>query len=264
LMAGMHEGKVISCHPTFSFLMYYASQLAAEWVKVPLTDDHHYDLAGINSKVDQQTKLVFICNPNNPTGTDLPRTMLEPFCATLSERCPVYVDEAYIELSEHGKESSLVSLTNDHPDLIVSRTFSKIYGMAGLRVGYAIAHPETIRKLRGLMIGGNITPSATSVGAAMAALDDEEFLRYCREMNDEAKDMVYTKFNTWGIEYIPSSTNFIFFRTDRFGNTAVVKALEQKNIMLRDYADVPGWARVSMGTIDEMKTFLSATEELLV
>jgi histidinol-phosphate aminotransferase len=114
------------------------------------------------------------------------------------------------------------------------------------------------------MMGGNITPSVTSVEAAMASIGDEAFMEYCIGMNAEAKEMVYAKFNTWGIEYVPSSTNFIFFKTERFGAKDIVDALEEKHIMIRSYGDVPGWARVSMGTIDEIKMFLKATEGLLV
>jgi histidinol-phosphate aminotransferase len=264
LMAGMEKGKLISCHPTFPFLMQYGSQFAAEWIKVPVNADHQFDLAGINTQLDSQTKLVFLCNPNNPTGTELPREMLEPFCKVVSERCMVYVDEAYIELSATGLTSSLAHLTRNNRNLVIARTFSKIYGMAGLRVGYAIAHPDTIERLERLMMGGNITPSVTSLEAALASLGDEEFLAYCKEMNDEAKGKVYTKFKSWGVDYIPSSTNFVFFKTERFGNANVYEALQQKNIMIRTYSDVPGWARVSMGTMDEMKIFLDATEELLV
>jgi histidinol-phosphate aminotransferase len=190
LMAGIQKGKLIACHPTFPFLMQYATQFAAEWVKVPMTNDHQYNLAGINEKLDGQTSMVFICNPNNPTGTELPRTMLEPFCTVVSQRCLVYVDEAYIELSSHGLKSSLASLTWDNPNLIIGRTFSKIYGMAGLRVGYAIAHPDTIEKMERLMTGGNVTPSVTSIEAAIASIGDDEFFQYCKEMNDQAKEMV--------------------------------------------------------------------------
>ena len=264
LMAGIEKGRVIGCHPTFSFLLAYASQFAAEWVKVPMTNDHHYNLAGINEQLNSNTRLVFICNPNNPTGTELPRSVLEPFCSVVSQRCMVYVDEAYIELAQQGRSSSLAHLTSTNPNIIVARTFSKIYGMAGLRIGYSIAHTDTIKKLEELMMSGNISTSATSLAAAMASIGDEDFISYCRQMNAQTREMISTKFASWGVEYIPSSTNFIFFKTDRFGSRDLLQSLQAKNIMIRTYGDVPGWARVSMGTVDETKTFLSATEELLV
>lgn len=263
LMAGLERGKMISCHPTFPLLMQFGARLAAQWVKVPLTDDHQYNLAGINAQIDSDTRLVFICNPNNPSGGELPKSMLEPYCRTLSERCMVYVDEAYIELAEYGLKSSLASLTRDNKNVIVGRTFSKIYGMAGLRVGYAIAHPDTISRLRDLCPGSGMTPCVTSVEAAIGSLKDEAFISRCIVLNNETKQAVYDRFSQWGIEYIPSSTNFIFFRTDRFGATNIVDALAQKQIYIRDYSDVPGWARVSMGTMDEIQMFLSATEDLL-
>jgi histidinol-phosphate aminotransferase len=263
LMVGMHEGNVISCHPTFPVLMHYASQLASEWRKVPLTEDHQYNLAGINAKVDKDTRLVFICNPNNPTGGELPKTMLEPFCQVLSQRTRVYVDEAYIEFAAGGIKASLAHLTKDNPNIIVGRTFSKIYGMAGLRVGYAIAHPDTITEMRRLQPGMNITPSVTSVEAASASIGDEEFIASCLEKNAAARELIYEGFTNWGIEYIPSSTNFIFFRTDRFADQNVTASLRAKNVMIRSYGDVPGWARVSIGTVDEVGMFLGEVEGLL-
>jgi histidinol-phosphate aminotransferase len=263
LMAGMHEGTLISCHPTFDFLLSYGSQFTAQWIKVPVTQDQGYDLAGINARIDNNTRLVFICNPNNPTGTVLPKSMLEPFCKVLSERCDIYIDEAYLDFSEGGLSSSLAGLTKDNPHIIVGRTFSKIYGMAGLRVGYAIAHPDTIDRMHGLMMGAGITPSETSLQAAIASLGDTQFITGCRDKIIAAKELVYTKFKAWGVTYVPSSTNFIFFRTERFGDTDIVQALRQQNIMIRSYADVPGWARVSMGTMDEMQAFLNATQTLL-
>ncbi len=263
LMAGIDRGKIIACHPTFDFLMYYAQQFAAEWVKVPVTDAQQYDLAGINRQLDDDTRMVFICNPNNPTGAELPRSMLEPFCSVVSQRCMVFVDEAYIELAKGGVKVSLAPLTRDNRNVIVSRTFSKIYGMAGLRVGYAIAHPDTIARLRPLMMSRMVSPAVTSVAAASAALDDTAFRDYSIEMNTRALEVVYDAFDRWGVEYIPSSTNFLLFRTTRFGDTDITEALARQQIMIRSYRDVPGWARVSMGTLDEMQQFVRATERHL-
>jgi histidinol-phosphate aminotransferase len=135
--------------------------------------------------------------------------------------------------------------------------------MAGLRIGYAIAHPDTVARMEALMMGGNITPSVTSLAAAMAAIGDDEFINYCKDQNDEARQIVYGKFQSWGVEYIASSTNFIFFRTDRFGGGDIVRPLADRNVMIRSYSDVPGWARVSMGTLDEMHSFIAAAQELL-
>ncbi len=264
LMAGMQKGKVIGCDPTFDFMLYFAEKYSANWVKVPLTDDHQYNLKGIQTEMDDNTRLIFVCNPNNPTGGELPKDDLALFCQEASRNTMVYVDEAYIEFSRNGLESSLASMTRSNRNLVIGRTFSKIYGLAGMRVGYAIGHPDTIKEVRSHLQGRAITPSATSIAAAAASLGDEQFLSHCRKMNDEAKAMVYSAFDEVGIEYIPSSTSFILFKTDKFGSTDVRKELQRKNILIRDYRHVPGWARVSMGTPDDMKAFLKATRKMVV
>ena len=264
LMAGMYKGRVIGCDPTFDFMLYYASNMSSEWVKVPLTDEHKYDLDGIASNLSSDCNLVFICNPNNPTGSEVDADELRAACQEYSQTCMVYVDEAYIEFSEHGLKSSLVNMTRNNKNLVVGRTFSKIYGLAGLRVGYAIGHPETIKKVRRMLQGRSITPSATSIAAAAASLGDEQFLTHCRNMNTEAKNIAYAAMDDWGVEYIPSSTSFVLFRTDKFGGTDVRKELQRKNILIRDYSHVPGWARVSIGTPDEMRAFVKATRKMVV
>ncbi|MDX1477773.1 MAG: histidinol-phosphate transaminase [Saprospiraceae bacterium] len=263
LMAGLEKGNVIGCNPTFDFLLYFAQQFGANWIKVPLTEDHKYNLAGINEKVDNNTKLVFVCNPNNPTGSELPKSMLKPFVQTLSERTMVYVDEAYIEFSQGGLQASLASMTRNNKNIIVARTFSKVYGLAGLRVGYAIAHPDTIRKMRNYLQGRSVTAGVCSVAAATACIGDQKFVQHCLEMNQKAKDLLYAGFGEWGVEYIPSSTNFVFFKTDLFGGKDIVKELQRRNVMIRQYSHVPGWARVSIGTPDEIRAFLKETQQLL-
>ncbi len=228
-----------------------------------MTEDHQYNLPGIEQEMDRNTKLVFICNPNNPTGAELSEDELKPFCQSISENCMVYVDEAYIEFSKGGLASSLANMTRSNKNLVIGRTFSKIYGLAGMRIGYAIGHPDTIKTVRKNLQGRSITPAACSVAAAAASLGDETFMAHCREVNETGKNLVYSSFDDWGIEYIPSATSFILFKTDKFENPNIRAELQRKNILIRDYKHVPGWARVSIGTPDEMKTFVKATRKFL-
>ena len=263
MMAGIQKGRVIGCTPTFDFMLYYAEKFSAEWVKVPLTEDHQYNLPGIEREIDKNTKLVFICNPNNPTGAELSENDLKPFCQSISEKCMVYVDEAYIEFSKGGLASSLANMTRTNKNLVIGRTFSKIYGLAGMRIGYAIGHPDTIKTVRKNLQGRSITPAACSVAAASASLGDEAFMAHCREMNETGKNLVYASFDDWGIDYIPSAASFVLFKTDKFENPNIRAELQRKNILIRDYKHVPGWARVSIGTPDEMKAFVKATRKFL-
>lgn len=262
LMFGLKGGNLISSQPTFDFLLRYSERVKAEWIKVPLDENHGYNLEGIKKKINNQTQMIFVCNPNNPTGIEIPNDEVKSFCQEISPRVPVYLDEAYIELSSKGISGSMSSMVADNRNLIVARTFSKIYGLAGLRIGYAIAHPDTIKQMEYYHTGTMITPCVTSLAAAMAALEDKEFFERCRVLNNQGKEKVYASFKEWGIEYLPSSTNFIFFKTDKF-SVDIRKELERRNVYIRDYGHVPGWARVSIGTLDEMDVFLQETKSLM-
>lgn len=262
LVYGLKGGNLISSQPTFDFLLEYSSRIGANWIKVPLTKDHQYNLNGIRKATDSKTKLIFVCNPNNPTGIEIPHEDVKAFCKEMAPKYPVYLDEAYIELSSMGLKGSMAAMVNDYPNLIVARTFSKIYGMAGLRIGYALAHPTTIKNLSYHHTGRNITPSVTSVAAAIASVQDAEFFEMSRSLNAKARDLVSSRFEEWGVSYLPSNTSFIFFKTEKF-DVDIRKELEKRNVFIRNYGHVPGWARVSMGTMEEMEIFLAETKGLI-
>lgn len=258
LTYGLKGGDLISSQPTFDFLLEYSTRIGANWIKVPLTDDYQYNLDGIRKNVSDKTKLIFICNPNNPTGIEIPNNDVRSFVEEMAPKCAVYLDEAYIELSSMGIKGSMSSMVDQYPNLIIARTFSKIYGLAGLRIGYAIAHPDTIKNMNYHHTGRMITPSVTSVHAAIASMQDNEFFDMSRDLNAQARELVYAQFDEWGISYLPSATSFILFKTDKF-DVDIRKELERKKVYIRTYGHVPGWARVSMGTLAEMDVFLKET-----
>ncbi len=262
LAYGLKGGKLISSQPTFDFLLEYSTRVGAEWVKIPLTEDYQYNLDGMRKAADADTRLLFVCNPNNPTGIEIPHNDVRSFCEEMGKKHVIYLDEAYIELSSMGLKGSMADMVNEYPKLIIARTFSKIYGLAGLRIGYAIAHPDTIRYLMQYHIGRMVTPSVTSVRAAIASLKDKKFYHMSGKMIAEAREHVCRKFDHWGITYLPSVTNFVFFKTDKF-ESDVRESLEKKNVYIQNYMHIPGWARVSIGTKDEMDEFLSETKKLI-
>ncbi len=258
---GLQRGKVVSCYPTFPVLMQKAADFSAEWLKLDLKD-HHYDLQTMADHCDDKTSMVYICNPNNPTGTRLDAGELKQFAREISKRTMVFVDEAYIEFSEDGLATSLASMVRDEPNIIVARTFSKIYGMAGLRIGYAYAHPDTLMTMRKHRIGYGMNVPMTSLHAAMAALDDQDFVAYCRKENKKARDIACASFKEWEVHYVPSHTSFIYFKHDRFhGN--LQKQLHARNILIRTYRDQPEYSRVSLGTVEQMEMFVDACKKIL-
>ena len=228
----------------------------------PLDANNQYDLATLGKMANGNTKLIFVCNPNNPTGVEIPYETLKDFCQSHASTYPVYVDEAYIELSSNGLKSSMASLIPSHHQLIVARTFSKVYGLAGMRIGYALAHPDIIKGMSDMHTGRTMTLSAPSAAAALACMKDSEFEEFSKSKIRQGIDIVSRAFEQWGVEYLPSSTNFIFFKNDKF-SADPVKALAEQNIFIRNYEAVPGWSRVSIGTLEEMHSFVSAAGKLV-
>jgi len=260
LINGMQGGELVACHPTFDFLMLYAERLGCTWARTPLDKNFQYDLHALDSAIGPRTKLIFVCNPNNPTGIEIPYNRLKSFCGAHASKYPVYIDEAYIELSKGGRKSSMAGLINEQPKLIIGRTFSKIHGLAGLRVGYALAQPDMIKTMTNLDTGRGMAISGLAAAAALASLKDGAFETSCRNQIIAARDLVCKAFDDWGVKYLESSTNFVFFNNEKFSSDPV-EAMEKENILIRSYDYVPGWSRVSIGTMEEMEMFVAAAKK---
>jgi histidinol-phosphate aminotransferase len=257
LTFGIQEGELLACHPTFDFLLLYAERLGCKWARTPLDENFQYDLNALDKAAGSNTKLIFVCNPNNPTGIEIPNDRLRSFCEAQATKYPVYVDEAYVELSPNGRKSSMVDLVDRYPNIIIGRTFSKVHGLAGMRIGYALAHPDTIELLSNFHTGRGMTLSCAAAAAALACLKDPDFEDFSRSRIIEGREMINKAFDARGIKYMPSAANFIFFQNDKF-NMDPVLAMEKENILIRSYKYMPGWTRVSIGTIDEVNSFIGA------
>lgn len=257
----MEGGRVISAFPTFSLLMNYAELFKATWDKVNLNDNLEHDYDGIASAIKSDTRLIFICNPNNPSGTLVDPNKVKTFCEEVSPRVPVYCDEAYIEFLEPTRQMSMVSLVKRGLNVIVSRTFSKIYGLAGIRVGYIIARPDIVKRINSF--SHDIPVSHTAIAAAKAAYGDEAFMKMTRTRNAEARALLTGYLDKRKIIYGKTVTNFVFFPAPKDGKTILAK-MEEKGFMMRiwDYKEKE-WCRVSIGTMDEMTAFVKAFEEVI-
>lgn len=258
----MNGGNVVSADPSYMSLIKVAEATGASWKAVPLKKDWSHDLKAMEAAIDSDTKLVYICNPNNPTGSMTDTKELFDFCSRVSEKVPVFVDEAYLDFLEDGAKHSMVSLVNEGKNVIIARTFSKIYGMAGLRVGYILAQENTLEKIQQITRGG-MGIAYTSIYAAMASIDDTEFQDMSRIKNAAAREYVYSSLDKLGYEYVPSSTSFIIFPIEMDGKLFLEKMLEKKvGVRAFDFMD-KNWCRVSMGTMEEMKIFTAAITDVL-
>lgn len=259
----MNGGNIVSADPAYMSLIHVAESVGATWKPVPLKDDWSHDLKAMEKAIDADTKLVYICNPNNPTGTITEHQELVDFCSRVSEKVPVFVDEAYLWFLEDNAKKSMVSLINDGKDVIIARTFSKIHGMAGLRVGYIVAQESTLNKLQNITRGG-MGISYPSVYAAIAAMDDSAFIDKSRTLNAECREYVYKSLDQMGIEYVPSYTSFLIFPIEMEGKEFLQKMTElQVGVRAFEFME-KNWCRVSMGTMDEMKMFTVALNKVLV
>jgi histidinol-phosphate aminotransferase len=259
----MNGGNVVSADPAYMSLIRVAEAAGGTWKPVPLKQDWSHDLEAMEKAIDPETKLVYICNPNNPTGTITDSKALLDFCSRVSEKVPVFVDEAYLWFLEEGAKHSMVSLINEGKDVIVARTFSKIHGMAGLRVGYAVAQEATLDKLQKITRAG-MGISYPSVFAAMAAMEDTEFLDKSRTLNAEAREYTFTSLKELGFDPVPSHTSFMIFPIEMEGKTFLNKMTEHKvGVRAFQFMDKK-WCRVSIGTMDEMKLFITAINKVLV
>ena len=220
-----------------------------------------HDLDAMAAAIEPQTRVVFIANPNNPTGTFVPGAELEAFLARVPRHVLVVLDEAYTEYLAPEQRYDSIAWLARFPNLLVSRTFSKAYGLAGLRVGYAIAHPEVADLMNRVRQPFNV--SSVALAAAEAALDDDEFLARSAEVNRRGMVQLVAAFRELGLEWIPSAGNFVTFKVgDAIG---VNQALLRQGVIVRPIAayGMPHWLRVSIGLPEENARFIEALRQAL-
>ncbi|MEZ5040859.1 MAG: histidinol-phosphate transaminase [Saprospiraceae bacterium] len=259
----IHGGNIVSADPAYMSLIKTAMSFNAEWKNVPLTKDWAHDLPAMEAAIDKETKLVYVCNPNNPTGSLTPAKDLWNFCERVSEKAPIFVDEAYLEFLDNSDDSSMVGLVKKGKNVIVARTFSKIHSMAGLRVGYIVGTPETLEKISS-MVRGNMGMSITSLKGAMASMEDVTFQENSRKWTTETREYVFEELGKMGFDYIPSYTSFILFPIAMSGAPFLEKMFD-KGVGVRAF-EVFGkqYCRVSMGKMKEMELFIDTLKQVLV
>lgn len=258
-----NKGNLVTATPTFSILPSTAKKVGTKVIEVPLTKEKIHDLPAMLKAINGDTQLVYICNPANPTSTIVSPNDLKKFCIEASKKAVVVIDEAYIDFLDAPDNESMIGLVDKHPNVIVVRTFSKIHAMAGLRVGFLVGHPTTIDVLgKNYFSNSQITVSNLSMAAAMASLQDEEHRLSCKQKNEAARSFTIRSLQEMKINCIPSYTNFIFFPLGKYPGD-FSKDMFDKNIFLRSNNYLGDkWARVSVGTIDEMKQFIDVMKKV--
>jgi histidinol-phosphate aminotransferase len=251
-------GRVVAARPTFAFLPDYARKLGCDVAEIALDEGMAHDLDGMAAAVNESTRLVYVCNPNNPTGTRLEPDRLSEFIDAVSPDAPVFVDEAYMDLDPDWARKSCVRDMKAGKAVIVTRTFSKLHGMAGLRVGYAVGPADLIKRLEYLRVSMLSYPGTL---AATASLGDTEFLAMSRARIREGRDIVTATLDALGRAFAPSHGNFVFFDTGGSVRAFAAGMRERGILTGMPSAAYPGWSRVSVGTVDDMQAFATAARD---
>ena len=247
---------IVAPDPTFDALPRTAVKHGIIMDKVPLVAADGYDinLNKLSERVGSQTGMVYLCNPNNPTAIVVDPTKLRAFCEAVGAQTPILVDEAYIDYTPDPKAYSMVDLVKKGSNVIITRTFSKVHGFAGLRTGYMIAKPELLEEISKFATGG-MSLSMTTLRAAMVSLQDKEFIKYSLGKAQESKEYLAGVLKQHNYEPLPSGANFVMFPIRMKGEDFVSRMMDQ-GVSIRQWKfDGQYWCRVSLGTMPQMQAF---------
>ncbi len=254
--------NTVMADPSFSQYWHNAEIEGAEVRKIPTKDGYH-DLEAMLAAIDNKTSVVWVCNPNNPTGTAVEDEALADFIKQVPSDVLIVLDEAYIEYMNDVTPTSSFKYFRDYDNVILLRTFSKAYGLASFRVGYGIANEATIAKLDPVRAPFNNTVLSQKV--AVIGLEDQAFINECRLANEKGKAQFVDWCTKHGLTYYPSQTNFIFFEV-KADSQFVFEEMMKRGFIIRSGAALgtPGFIRVTIGTEEQNAKFLELLEELLV
>jgi len=263
-MAFLEDGdEVVVSRSSFGMYDIYVHAMRAVLVKTPLAPGYRIDLDAAADAITDRTKIVYVCNPNNPTGTISTAAELDRLLARLPDHVLCVVDEAYVEMVDSNEYPDALAIARDgRPNLLVLRTFSKVYGMAGIRLGYGLGHAEVVGALA--KVRAAFTVNRLAQAAGIAALDDDAFVRESVGINLQGRQQLSAAFDRLGLEYAESHTNFVLVK---IGPAAldVMEGLLRRGIIVRPMTgyELPEFLRISIGTSEQNERLIGALETLL-
>jgi len=249
--------SIVAAEPAYDEWAQTADFLGFNKISVPVTKEKGLDLDRMLKSIEPDTELIYICNPNNPTGTICDRDSIVSFLNEATKKALVLVDEAYIDFTT---QQSLSGLAAESGNIIVVKTFSKIYGFSGGRVGYAVANESAIEGLGQLRSWPPATISVASAAGALASLKDTEFLTTTRALNEKAKKFTIDQLERLNIACVPSHANFVYFSLARYKKDFFRQLKNNGIIGTGIYEEKGKWSRISVGTIKEMEMLIAALE----
>lgn len=253
--------NLVVAAPTYEAVVEYVNAAHGEVVKIPLTADHRHDLERMAAACTSKTGVVYVCNPNNPTGTIVTRDEFAAFAARVPPTALILVDEAYFHFVDAPAYGTAINLLGEHPNIVVVRTFSKVYGMAGMRLGYAVGAKDTIRS----MAPYNLQPfngNCAVLAAAYESLSDQEHVAECGKKMNATRTWFADELAKDGRKFIPSQANFVMVDLGTDVQPIVEQFRARKILVGRRFPSMPTFLRVSIGTEPEMEQFLTALRQI--
>lgn len=253
--------EVIYAVPSFAEYDFATKVMAGTSVPVSMTDYRH-DLTAMREAITDNTKLIFVCNPNNPTGTIVTKDEVDDFMKAMPENVVVVFDQAYLEYVTDLDYPDCLNYVREGRNVILLRTFSKVYGLAGLRIGYAIARPELISLISRVKEPFNVN-SIAQIGA-IEALRDQDHVARCVESNNQQKRWLVEQFEKLDLDYIPTETNFLMIDIEMDSKACFTELLKQGVIVRTgDIFNMPTWLRITIGTESENERLIEALRSVL-
>ena len=251
----------IMAEVTFSRYDAAVKLMGGKPIVVPMKN-HGLDIDKMVDSITDKTKIIWLCNPNNPTGTIFRKKDLERVINRIPKNVAIIMDEAYIEYVTDEEYPDSLALLEDYPNMIILRTFSKAYGLAGLRCGYGIAHEDIVKYFN--TVAGPFDVNLFAQKAAVAAMEDKEYLKLVYETNKVGKEYLYKEFEKLGLEYVKTNANFIMV-SSKIDDKIVFNSLLRKGIIIRPgyLLGIPGWMRVTIGTQSQNEAFIKALSDTL-
>jgi len=262
-VAASKKGSILGPDLFWDTTVRKALEQGGEMVQTPATADMTIDLDALYASIDGSIAMVQVTNPNNPTGLVLEPDALRAFCSKASSKTLVLVDEAYNELTDDPEKNSMVDLVREGRNVAVARTFSKIYGLAGMRVGYMIAPPAITADINRYGLG-DYAMNQAGVAAAIASFDDFGFLAHSKAKIVEGRELVISATREMGLQPLPSGTNFVFVNLGKLDAEAFRQQMAKRDVLIRGiYGDYKNWSRVSMGKIEDIERYVAALPAVL-
>jgi histidinol-phosphate aminotransferase len=255
------QSNLVAPLPTFEAVLEYAQIGGASSITIPSTPEHGQDLNRMAAACTSKTGVVYVCNPNNPTGTYVTRDDLAEFIAAVPPSTLILIDEAYFELVEAPGYATAIDFIPQHANVLVARTFSKLYGMAGMRLGYGVGSAATIEQISRYLVQDSI--NAAVIAAARASLDDPEGIAASREKLLRTRKWLCAELDKDRRDYVPSQGNFVMIDIGTDTKPVITKFADRGILVGRHFPSMPTFLRVTVGTQSEIEVFIGALREIV-